>query len=1126
MSVMGPRRLIVRGLTYYWRTNIAVIVGVATAVAVLAGALLVGDSVRGSLRDLVLQRLGRTDLTLTSPGFFREQLADDLNAQQDFAADFAAAAPMIVAPGVVTVQETGRRAGGVQVYGVDERFWRFHGVSPVAALGERDGLVSPALARQLAIPAEAAILVRVQRPSDLPLESLQGKKDDLGRTVRTIVRGIVPDSSLGEFSLEPQQSDVLAVFVPLSRLQEEMEIAGRVNTVLVATKQAEASDTVRRLAPIVKRSATLEDVGLKVRTTPNGTALIVESDAAVIDDGQAAAIDGVLMAAGLQPRRVFTYLANSMRNGDREVPYSLISAIDLSTVLLDIPAVATGTDPVVLNRWAADDLRARVGDTIGIDYYLWEEPGRLVTRSTSFQVAGIVPIEAGDRDLAPTFPGISDSPSLSSWDPPFPVDLRRVRPVDEEYWNRYRTTPKAFIPLEVGQRLWRSRYGALTSIRAAGTSQAIASAGYQVTERLRAAIDPLASGLAIRDVRAEGLSASRGATDFGEYFVYFSFFIVVSALLLAALFFKLGIEQRAREIGLLRAVGFGPAAVRRLFLGEGSVLAAAGSVLGALAAVGYGWLLMAGLRSWWIDAVGTTALTLHVSASSLIAGALGGMIAAIVCIWWTLRSLSAISERGLLSGQIEDDGVPTSRSAVSGRPKGLHYFSVAIAAVLVAAGLTVAAIAQRIDPTGAFFGAGSALLLASLCLFAFLLRRPVRHPVRGHGWWPVSRLGMRTATYRPGRSVLSMAVIASAAFILIAVSAFRRDNAASTNDPHSGTGGYGLIVESLLPIVHDPNTPEGREALNLFDLDPTVQFEPFRLLAGDDASCLNLYEPRNPRIAAPSDRFIAAGRFAFQGSRASTPEEIANPWRLLQKTEPDGSIPVIADANSMTYVLHRRLGETLIITRGGRDISLRFVGALRDSLFQGELLMSQAHFLELFPDQEGFPLFLVDTGKAPIEKVRSEIEDGLRDFGAAATPAAQRLASFHRVENTYLSTFQTLGGLGLLLGTVGLGTVLMRNILERRRELALLGAVGYGRGHFLLMAAAENALLVVGGLVAGSASAAVAIAPAIAERGGQLPLNGAAILLLFSVLVVALLSSVAGMAAATRAPLLESLRAE
>ena len=228
-----------------------------------------------------------------------------------------------------------------------------------------------------------------------------------------------------------------------------------------------------------------------------------------------------------------------------------------------------------------------------------------------------------------------------------------------------------------------------------------------------------------------------------------------------------------------------------------------------------------------------------------------------------------------------------------------------------------------------------------------------------------------------------------------------------------------------------------------------MTLEPFRLLPGDDASCLNLYEPQNPRILAPRDSFIAAGRFAFQDSSATNPEDAANPWRLLYRMEPDGAIPVIADANSMTYVLHRRLGETLVMTRGGRPITLRFVAALSDSIFQRELLMSQANFLRLFPDEEGFPFLLVDTDKAPVATVRSKIEDGLRDFGAVATSTADRLASFHRVENTYLSTFQTLGGLGLLLGTVGMATVLMRNMLERRRELALLGAVGYRRGDFL-----------------------------------------------------------------------------
>ena len=237
-------------------------------------------------------------------------------------------------------------------------------------------------------------------------------------------------------------------------------------------------------------------------------------------------------------------------------------------------------------------------------------------------------------------------------------------------------------------------------------------------------------------------------------------------------------------------------------------------------------------------------------------------------------------------------------------------------------------------------------------------------------------------------------------------------------------------------------------------------------------------------------------------------------------------MPVIADANSMTYVLHRRLGDTLVIMRDGRPISLRFVAALRDSIFQSELLMSEANFLKLFPAQDGFQLLLVDADRMPVE--RCDRRSRARSAISARMPlsTSDRLAAFHRVENTYLSTFQTLGGLGLLLGTVGLATVLLRNVLERRRELALLGAVGYRRRHFLLMAAAENTVLVACGLGVGAICAALAIAPAVAERGGRIPLTSGAALLLFSVFVVALLSSIAAMAAATRGPLLESLRSE
>jgi hypothetical protein len=370
-----------------------------------------------------------------------------------------------------------------------------------------------------------------------------------------------------------------------------------------------------------------------------------------------------------------------------------------------------------------------------------------------------------------------------------------------------------------------------------------------------------------------------------------------------------------------------------------------------------------------------------------------------------------------------------------------------------------------------------------------------------------------------------MAVIAAATFILVTVDAFRRDTRIDTSNRVNGTGGYELLVRTLLPIVHDPNSAAGREAMNLFDFDSTAVIEPLRVRPGDDASCLNLYQPTNPRIVAPRASFLTEGRFAFQTSAEGSEAERANPWLLLNRTFEDGAIPVIADANSMTYVLHRAVGDELILTNTGTPVKLRFVAALRDSIFQSELVMSEANFPRAFPDQPGYQMLLVDT-PGDAAALSQDIERALSDAGADAAGTADYLASFHRVENTYLSTFQTLGGLGLLLGTVGLATVLLRNVLERRRELALLAAVGYRPSHFVMMAAIENVLIVAGGLTAGAVCAAIAIAPATLARGVRMPLSSSAWLLLFAVFVVAMVSSVAAMTAATRTPLLDALRSE
>jgi ABC-type antimicrobial peptide transport system permease subunit len=810
-----------------------------------------------------------------------------------------------------------------------------------------------------------------------------------------------------------------------------------------------------------------------------------------------------------------------MGTGRREIPYSLVSGLDPEAL-----NVIGGEDyrrsieaPIIVSDWAARDLHIRTGDPLTMEYYVWQDEGRLTTQTAEFQVAGVVALEgvAADPDFAPNYPGISESEDVGDWEPPFPVDLSKIRDIDEEYWDRYRTTPKAFIPLAKGQELWQNRYGRLTSIRVRPGDNADPDAVLQTYRaRLRDELDPFQAGFSIYPVRDKGLSASRGATDFGEYFVYFSFFLVVSALLLTGLFFKLGVEQRLREVGILNAMGFTPGRIRSAFLAEGTVLAVAGAILGLIGALAYAGIIMVGLRTWWIDAVGTRLLALHVSPLTMALGGAGGIIAALMGIAWTLRGLRPLTPRALLMGS-------TMATGTRGRVVSLTGIASAILALI----LLIGSMAGWMSQVAGFFGAGSLLLVAFLCHLWIRLSGTKKNLLAGTGARALSKLGFRNATFRPGRSLLSVALIAFASFVIVAVDAFRLDEDNQALDWHSGNGGYPLLAESLLPLHWDPNTAEGRQELDLDDPAlEQVRFTSFRLRPGDDTSCLNLYRPSNPRILAPPPDFLEAGRFAFRSSLAETDEEKENPWLLLAREESDGAVPVIGNANSMTYVLHLGLGEEFLLPRSGDEpLRLKLVATLADSVLQSELLMSEENFLRLFPGYGGFRFFLLESAPDQSETVTEILEQRLSDSGFDVSSTTERLAGFHRVENTYLSTFQTLGGLGLVLGTLGLAAVMLRNIFERRRELALLRAVGYGTGHFSVMVLAENILLLFWGLLIGSVCALIAIAPAVVGHGGSFSLISLGLLLL-AVLGSGLTASVLAVVASTRTALLPALRAE
>ena len=1084
-------------LRYYKATNAMVVLGVAVAVAVLAGALLVGASVRESLRRIALGRLGAAEVVVTAPTFFRTALADDLTL---------AAAPLIAFSGAVAHDESKRSAGRVMVYGIDERFGAFHGVDGLTLEG-REAFLSPALASELGATDGDGVTLRIAKPTDIPLSTLQGRKEITGERIRLTVKRVLDRASLAEFSLSPSQGPVLAIYVPMSRLQRDLSLGGRVNTLLVKG----VGDHFRPadfLTNQLKSAVTLDDLGLRTRIGPNGQT-IVESRAGFITDELSEQIEGFLTSHGRPETRVLTYVANSIRIGDRAIPYSTVAAVD-EVAIGAIEKESRPLNPLWLNEWAAEDLQARVGDTVTLDYFLWSDEDGLQTGSSQFTLAGVVPMSGmgGDQTLTPEYPGISDAADMTSWDPPFPVDLKRVRPKDEDYWDEHRAAPKAFIPIAEGQRLWGSRYGKVSSLRLSGNARLDAKL-----------IEPATAGFSARHVRNEAAAAAQGTTDFGQYFLYFSFFLVVAALLLAYLFFAVGLEQRTQEIGVLAAVGFAPAAIRRSFLTEGAVLAGLGALVGAIAAVGYGAAIMYGLRTWWVGAVGTTELALHIAPEWLAIGVTGALVAGVAAIWFGIRAMTRRSARSLLKGDAE----PRLQYA---RRRTLI---IALALIALGGGLVIGASLGLLNPTAGFFGAGGAWLIGSLCLTSYLLggRRTSRS--LGRGLPAMFRLGYRHASVRPARSILSLSLIAFASFVLVSVGAFRKDVNTATIDPASGIGGYALMAEAVAPLMHDPNTREGRDGLGLDPSDPMVsstRITRFRLRPGDETSCLTLYRPTNPRIIAPESAFFTESRFSFASSMASTPEESANPWLLLNRTFDDGAIPTIADQTTLMYVLHLGVGDDFTFTPEGRgEVRLRIVGALADSVLQSELIIGEQAFVRLFPRHEGYRVWMIDTPANNAAEVTTHFEDRLSDYGLDVSSTQERWASYHQVENTYLATFQALGSLGLLLGTVGLGAVLARNVLERRREMGLLAAVGYAPANIRGMVLSEGMALVIGGLAIGTFCAIVAVIPALRDRAQTLPFLSL-LTLLIAVVITGAIASLIAIKLTTRTPIVHAIKSE
>ena len=1157
-------------LKHFWQIHFTVALCTAVATGVLAGALIVGDSVRGSLRSLTTERLGSIQHALLADHFFQPDLLQRENR-----------VPAILLNGTIVAPQTQTRASKVNIAGVTDDFFAFWQEATAPNLNRTSEhpfnaiVINEALQNELNVQVGDTLLVNMSQAADIHPEFLLGERDAANaiQSLRLVVSDIIPTENVGRFSLQANQSLPFNAFVALPVLQKALGQADKVNVVFTAdTDSISAADL-----PL-----TLESLGLRIKTHENHFDL--QSQQYLLKPLLSETARTVATENRIPTLPTLTYLANTIAVNDKVIPYSTIVALptddgefvkllnkhttkaqrlayeqarhlmlltdedvkefrklktevdeiknrkseythrermtrveSIEKTLAEMEAREQRGGDLVLNTWAAEDLGAKVGERITITYYSVNAQEEYTTETVVFRLKGILPIEgiAADRDIIPEFPGIHDTADMSDWESPFPIDYTLVRDKDEAYWDAYGATPKAFIPLEIGKRLWQNRFGDLTTIRM-GVAPDTDIQGTQTlfeTEFLKR-IQPKQVGFQFLPLQADGLHAATGATDFGMLFGSLSGFIIIAVALLVAMLFRIGVEQRSREIGILQAVGYPLAKIRRRFLYEGATVAGIGSLLGCLLAMGYAELMIFGLQTWWLPAIGTPFMELHVNPTSLLSGVLISLAVVMISIRLTVQQLGETSTTQLLAGETDFAELTlklqTKKTDFSSRMALAKNIGLTIIVVLIA---FFVFFDKWFSDT---FGAWIENPIIDFLLFIFT--------IIGFGWdafdrWLKSqklpkrlnrvRFALKNAARQPGRSTTSVKTISLACCIIVAVGANRHDAPPET--------AYAFVAESALPLHHSLNTLDGRFELGFSEKNAELlsqsEIFPFRVLPGEDVSCLNLYQPQKPQILGAPDAITFP----------TVLDELR--WRTLTSRHLEaGRVPAIGDENSLRWILHHNPDDDFIVQdEFGKPLRLE-LETIENSLFQSQLIISESNFTKYFPSRSGYQFFLIKTPPELREETAQVLEKTLGDYGFDLTSASARLAGYRAVENTYISTFQSLGGLGVLLGTFGLALIFFRNIIERRGELATLRAFGFRRQLLSRMLFLESCFLLTVGMLIGIVAGLVAI---LGSQGHlpSFPWVSLTITLLF-IFGFGIIANAVAVAVALRSPLLSTLKSE
>ena len=751
--------------------------------------------------------------------------------------------------------------------------------------------------------------------------------------------------------------------------------------------------------------------------TPQTLGIRVEGDRIVSD--------GIFLKANLVDKltngrpdadRMYSYLVNSIVANGRKIPYSFATAMDRYDGL-DIPE-----GQAVLSDYAARRLGLRTGDSLTVTYYVSDALKKLSERTKDFKVARIVPLAAlaADGHLSADFPGLADAESCSQWDSDLPIDLDRVKPEDEQFWTDWKSTPKILLPYAEMREEWANTWGDATEIRLSGASlDGITADDFNLT--------------AVQPKEAARLGAL-GGVDFGGLFLGLGFFIILAALLLlynplSELYFR-----RKDEFALLTATGWTDQSVRKLLRREVLPTACYAALAGLVTAILYAGIVLFLLGNVWSGATHTDGFRLSIKPTTVLIGLLAGVLLNLFIIWLAIRN----------AGKAKADQ-PDSKGRV---------WLPACLTILLLAAIAIGAVTSA--SVILFLLIGCLWLAFGIAWTDFFLRRRDTSALTRKG------LARQSLGYAAKETMLGLITLSLGVFITFAVGLNRKDFSDKTAFT-SGTGGFDYWCETVVPIYHDLTDPAERKTAGLEALGEDALLLQCLQVSGDDASCLNLNKVSQPGILGFPEEVFLASDFTIRNNLFS----LASDREVIDRMNRGNAVYGLVDETVLTWGLMLAVGDTLHYP----EADVIIAGSLPNTVFQGSVLIPE-HSFRAHWTPDGSKVFLVKSAHPDAGKL---LETALNEYGIRATPGVERLRLFNSVTDAYLTIFLMLGGIGLLVGIGSFIVVVRKRLSGRRKEIALLQALGFGDETIRQLLRRENLPVPILSVFLGTAAAIVSV---------------------------------------------------